>query len=129
MTLTEAMQQCMEQDARVLAEDTPSFEGAKKLRTCHLALEEAFTAADENTIASLFPVEEDRRQFVSEKTLLGIFKTEYDTVTALTTFTCFFLSREEGETLHSARYMKNVRKLHEAVNLAYGKDPKEAKGC
>ncbi len=26
MTLTEAMQQCMEQDARVLAEDTPSFE-------------------------------------------------------------------------------------------------------
>jgi hypothetical protein len=107
----------------------PSFEGAKKLRTCHIALEEAFTAADENTIASLFSVEEDRRQFLSEKTLLGIFKTEYDTVTALTTFTCFFLSREEGETLHSARYMKNVRKLHEAVNLAYGKDPNEAKGC
>jgi hypothetical protein len=25
--------------------------------------------------------------------------------------------------------MKNVRKLHEAVNLAYGKDPNEAKGC
>lgn len=129
LNLEETLRACMKQDARVLAEEEPSLEEAEKLRVCHLALKEAFSAADEGTIASLFPDEEDRRQILSEKTLLGIFRTEYDVVTALTTFSCFFLSQEEGESLHSARYMENVKTLHGAVNLAYGKDPKEAKGC
>lgn len=74
---------------------------------------------------------EMRKLLLSEKKLLPTFaaKGDYEVVTLLTTFSCFVLARQEGEQMHSRRYMENVKRVHTQVNLYYGRDPKSARSC
>jgi hypothetical protein len=129
MKLEDVLRVCMEQDARILQDAEPDKEECDRLRSCHLQLKGALERAGEDEISRTRLTTEEKRELLSEKQLLGIFHTEYDTVTALTTFTCFLLSREEGEKPHSRKYMADVKTLHQAVNTAFGIDPEKAKGC
>lgn len=68
-------------------------------------------------------LEEMKKQILSEKQLLPVFgsKSDFDRVTFLTTFTCYLLSRKEGEKMHSRKYMEDVKRVHQQVNIYYGK--------
>lgn len=129
MEIKEVLEQCIAQDRQALSENPSTRETGEQLVTCHLALEKALSATGEAECTDSGLSEEEQKQLVSERAFLQVFHSEYERVNALVTFSCFLLARRAGEPLHSPRYMADVRTLHAAVNLFYGRDPKDARGC
>ena len=83
------------------------------------------------------PPREELEQFVdAHKHLADAFQDSngdeirlMELITYMTTFSCFWMSEEDGEPMHSAVYMRNAKRLHEFVNIYFGRDPSEARGC
>lgn len=130
MDILSGLEQCMTLDEKVLGNESDS-EAAADLVSAHLALSNQIKQTDEAEISALQTCDEVKKQLLSEKQLIPVLgaKGDYEMVTLMTTFSCFLLSRKSGEKMHSGKYMSDVRKLHEVVNLYYGKDPKTAKSC
>lgn len=130
MDFLSVLEQCMALDEKALEGGNDS-ETAKELVNIHLALSSQMKQTDEAEISALSVPDEVKKQILSEKQLIQVLgaKGDYKMVTLLTTFSCFLLSRKRGDKMHSGKYMSDVRKLHEAVNLYYGKDPKTAGSC
>ncbi|MGN1024419.1 MAG: hypothetical protein ACI4OJ_13015, partial [Lachnospiraceae bacterium] len=129
MEIKEVLEQCIAQDRQALSEPAPTKETGEKLVLCHQALEKALAEAGDAECADPDLTPEEQKQLSSERALLSVFHSEYERLNALVTFSCFLLARRAGEPLHSPRYMADVKTLHAAVNLSYGLDPKDARGC
>lgn len=129
--LIDVIENCKRLDRNVLVKPDDDPDLRELLVKEHLVLADLLEQMSEDEFDELDLSNEDRQQILSEKQLLNVFgsKGEYETVNFLTTFTCFLLSRQNGEGMHSRKYMDDVKEIHRAVNLYYGKDPDAARSC
>lgn len=130
--LMDCIDSCVEMERQLQAQpDAETAALSKEFVDAHLALADEFLRTSENEIRNLHLTQQQISSLVSEKNILPVFtaRGEVSVVTFLSTFSCFWLSMENHEPMHSRRYMDNVKRVHRLVNKYYGKDPAAATGC
>lgn len=132
-SLMEALNVCVALDRRLLGagEKVPSSEELAQFVDAHKRLADAFQDSDGDEIRLMDIDSTQKLQLENERQLMPVFisQSEFGLITYMTTFSCFWMSEEDGEPMHSAVYMRNAKRLHEFVNIYFGRDPSEARGC
>ena len=125
-SLMEALNVCVALDRRLLGagDKNPPREELEQFVDAHKHL-----AGDEIRLMDIDSAQ--KLQLENERQLMPVFisQSEFGLITYMTTFSCFWMSEEDGEPMHSAVYMRNAKRLHEFVNIYFGRDPSEARGC
>lgn len=130
--LMDCIDSCVEMERQLQSQpDAEETALSKDFIDAHLKLSEEFLRTSEDEIRNLHLPQQQISSLVSEKDILPVFtaRGEVSVVTFLSTFSCFWLSMENHEPIHSRAYMDNVKRVHRLVNTYYGKDPADAAGC
>lgn len=132
-SLMEALNVCVALDRRLLGagDKNPPREELEQFVDAHKHLADAFQDSNGDEIRLMDIDSAQKLQLENERQLMPVFisQSEFGLITYMTTFSCFWMSEEDGEPMHSAVYMRNAKRLHEFVNIYFGRDPPEARGC
>lgn len=132
-SLMEALNVCVALDRRLLGagDKNPPREELEQFVDAHKHLADAFQDSNGDEIRLMDIDSAQKLQLENERQLMPVFisQSEFGLITYMTTFSCFWMSEEDGEPMHSAVYMRNAKRLHEFVNIYFGRDPFEARGC
>ena len=132
-SLMEALNVCVALDRRLLGagDKNPPREELEQFVDAHKHLADAFQESNGDEIRLMDIDSAQKLQLENERQLMPVFisQSEFGLITYMTTFSCFWMSEEDGEPMHSAVYMRNAKRLHEFVNIYFGRDPSEARGC
>ena len=132
-SLMEALNVCVALDRRLLGagDKNPPRDELEQFVDAHKHLADAFQDSNGDEIRLMDIDSAQKLQLENERQLMPVFisQSEFGLITYMTTFSCFWMSEEDGEPMHSAVYMRNAKRLHEFVNIYFGRDPSEARGC
>ena len=120
----EALNVCVALDRRLLGagDKNPPREELEQFVDAHKHLADAFQDSNGDEIRLMDIDSAQKLQLENERQLMPVFisQSEFGLITYMTTFSCFWMS---------AVYMRNAKRLHEFVNIYFGRDPSEARGC